>query len=327
MPDPGHGYCTDDVARAAIVDVLQARVLGWRVVGPTLRRSLTFLAAAFVDQTGRFRNFRDDDGNWLEREGSPDAHARALHALALVRATSRPGSAVHIESGRLFERALPAALEFAEPRPWARTILACVVEQSRSEASPQAAVTLAALAQRLSHAFEGTDETWPWPETTVTYENGLLCQALIEAGDCLGDRQLADRGIAALRWLLDGQAADGGYLVLVGNRGWWPRGSRPARYDQQPIDAAALVEACAAAWRSTAEPLWLAEMERCYAWFVGWNSTGIAVADAAHGSCGDGLSAVGVSANQGAESTLAWLTATEVVRVARAAVGAGPDGA
>jgi hypothetical protein len=191
------------------------------------------------------------------------------------------------------------------------------------EASTPASVVLATLAQRLARAFEGTNDSWQWPEEIVTYENALLCQALIEAGDCLADRRLAERGTAALGWLLDGQTADDGYLVLVGNRGWWPRGRQPAHYDQQPIDATALVEACAAAWQATGERRWLAEMERCYAWFGGRNSTGIAVADAARGSCGDGLSAVGVSANQGAESTLAWLTATEVVRAARSAAGTG----
>ena len=30
LPDPGQGYCTDDVARAAIVDVLHGRELGRR---------------------------------------------------------------------------------------------------------------------------------------------------------------------------------------------------------------------------------------------------------------------------------------------------------
>ena len=60
-------------------------------------------------------------------------------------------------------------------------------------------------------------------------------------------------------------------------------------------------------------------MERAYGWFCGANTVGIAVADPEHGACGDGLSAVGVNANEGAESTLAWLTATECVRATRTA--------
>ncbi len=325
VPDPGQGYCTDDVARAAVVDVLQARVLGARAVGPSLRRSLAFLDAAFVEASGRFRNFRDDDGNWLERDGSPDAHARAIHALAMIHSESTPGSTHHRWSRRLFDLALPAATGLGALRPWARVILGCVALQKSGAGSADSADVLADLARRLIRAFEETDQLWPWPEAVVTYENALLCQALIEAGDCLGDRAMARRGASVLRWLLDAQTAAGGYVVLVGNRGWWPRDQEPAHYDQQPIDAAVLVEACAAAWRSTSDPLWLTEMERCYAWFEGRNSTGIPVADRDRGGCGDGLSAVGVNANQGAESTLAWLTATEVVRATRSAPGATRD--
>lgn len=322
MPDPGHGYCTDDIARAAIVDVLQARVIGPEATGRSLQRSLAFLTAAFVDATGRFRNFRDDDGNWLERSGSPDAHARAVDALAIVRSEPTCRPTARSAAGRLLDLALPAAIELVDLRPRARTILACVAVESSSEPSERTAKALDELAQRLLLAFDATDNGWPWPEAVVTYENALLCQALIEGGACLGDKAMVARGVAALRWLLDAQVADGGYVVLVGNRGWWPQGQRPAHYDQQPVDAAALVEACAASWRITEDPAWLAEMERCYAWFAGWNSAGIAVADPERGGCGDGLTAVGVNANQGAESTLAWLASTEIVRATRAAAPA-----
>ena len=319
IPDPGQGYCTDDVARAAIVDILQARVIGSKAIGTSLERSLAFLEAAFVGSTGRFRNFRDDDGNWLEQDGSPDAHARAIHALAVVRSEATCDPATQAAAGQLFERALPAAAGLDALRPWARIILGCVIVEQSDQPSDRGAETLDVLARRLCSAFNASGPEWPWPEAVVTYENALLCQALIEGGACLGDPAMAASGVAALRWLLEAQVAEAGYLVLVGNRGWWPRGGRPAHYDQQPIDAAVLVEACAAAWRITGDPTWVAEMERCYAWFEGWNSAGIAVSDPARGSSGDGLSAVGVNANQGAESTLAWLTATEIVRAARVA--------
>ena len=46
VPDPDHGYCTDDVARALVVDLLQARVVGWEKIAPNARRSLGFLVDA-----------------------------------------------------------------------------------------------------------------------------------------------------------------------------------------------------------------------------------------------------------------------------------------
>ena len=43
-------------------------------------------------------------------------------------------------------------------------------------------------------------------------------------------------------------------------------------------------------------------------WFLGENDLGVAVADPARGAGYDGLTPDGVNTNQGAESTLMWLT-------------------
>jgi hypothetical protein len=44
---------------------------------------------------------------------------------------------------------------------------------------------------------------------------------------------------------------------------------------------------------------------------------GLALADVARGSCHDGLTPNGVNLNEGAESTLMWLTALEQLREIR----------
>jgi hypothetical protein len=46
---------------------------------------------------------------------------------------------------------------------------------------------------------------------------------------------------------------------------------------------------------------------------------GLALADPARGSCHDGLTPQGVNLNEGAESTLMWLTALEHLRGIRSA--------
>ena len=58
-------------------------------------------------------------------------------------------------------------------------------------------------------------------------------------------------------------------------------------------------------------------MERSYAWFLGANDLGLYVADPARGACCDGLEETGVNRNEGAESTLMWLTAAEHIRALR----------
>ena len=56
-----------------------------------------------------------------------------------------------------------------------------------------------------------------------------------------------------------------------------------------------------------------------YGWFLGDNDMSVPVAIPATGGCHDGLTPGGVNLNQGAESTLMWLTALEHMRRLRAA--------
>ena len=100
----------------------------------------------------------------------------------------------------------------------------------------------------------------------------------------------------------------------IGNR-WWPRGGRRSRFDQQPIEATALLLLAA---NPPGDRLgrYLAAMERSYAWFLGANDLGLYVADPARGACCDGLEETGVNRNEGG-STLMWLTAAEHIRAIR----------
>ena len=96
-PDPAHGTCTDDVARALVVDLDHADVLGSTPVKESLRRSLRYLVEAFDPATGRFRNFRAADGTWLDRVGSEDCHGRAMLALAEGESQNTEGRFTNVE--------------------------------------------------------------------------------------------------------------------------------------------------------------------------------------------------------------------------------------
>ena len=126
----------------------------------------------------------------------------------------------------------------------------------------------------------------------------------------LGCRQLA--------WLLARETRDG-HLSVTPHAGAGPE-DPVGRYDQQPIEVAALSDACARALSVTADARWLAGHELCVAWFTGSNDYGSAMFDPATGGGYDGLTAVGPNLNQGAESTIALLTTMQNARrFARAA--------
>ena len=314
-PDPAHGYCVDDVARALQVDLLHGRTLGWAAVTDSAERGLQFLGDAFDPTGGRFRNFRSIDGAWIGGLGSDDSYGRAVLALGDTIATS-PDRQLRDTAAALLSRALPAAHELTSPRAEASVVLGCaaVVE---SVSGHQAGVTLALLATRLHDRFrDRATADWPWPEASVTYENAVLPRALIVAGRVLDSEPMVETGLRSLDWLIDAQTAPDGHLSPVGN-GWWPRGGPISRFDQQPIEATALLLGAQAALLVTGGDRYRTAMESAYGWFLGANDLGLYVADPTRGACCDGLEPDGVNLNEGAESTLMWLMAAEHIRAIR----------
>jgi hypothetical protein len=311
-PDPAHGYCVDDVARALQVDLLHASVLGWPAVAASARRGMRFLEDAFDVASGRFWNFRSIDGEWIGGLGSDDSYGRAILALGET-SVSCPDPELARLATDLMSRALPAAHGLTYPRAEASVILGCAAVLA-SEPGGQPGATLAILAARLLERFRrGASADWPWPELTVTYENALLPRALIVAGRALGSDSIVATGLRSLDWLIDAQTSADGHLSPVGN-GWWPRGGEMSPFDQQPIEATALLLAAEAAHAATGDTRYVATMERCYAWFLGANDVGLCLADPGRGACFDGLTRAGVNTNEGAESTLMWLIAAEHIR-------------
>jgi hypothetical protein len=150
---------------------------------------------------------------------------------------------------------------------------------------------------------------WPWPESRLTYANAALPEALIAAGQHLGDDEALDDGLQLLGWLLDVETRDGHLSVTP--VGGWSRGQARPGFDQQPIEAAALADACARAFRVTGDVRWAQAVERSVGWFLGDNDTGTSLYDPASGGGCDGLHVVGRNENQGAESTLALMSALQ----------------
>ena len=87
----------------------------------------------------------------------------------------------------------------------------------------------------------------------MTYDNSRIPQALIVAGYMLGRQEMTDLGLRVLRWLVDLQRSSNGHVSFVGNDGWFRRGGARAIFDQQPLEAAAMIGACKAAYRASGE--------------------------------------------------------------------------
>lgn len=314
-PDPAHGYCTDDVARALQVDLLHQRELGWDAVAADAWRSVRFLDDAFDRATGQFRNFRRVDGSWIEGVGSEDCQGRAMLALGEAIAGSPDRGMVELSSS-LFSGALPAATGLGALRARSSVLLGCDAVM-RVAPTGQTALAYGLLANRLGTTFRSrAGSAWPWPESRLTYENALPVRALIVAGQYLDSSPMINGGLQVLDWLIVAQTDPTGRFSPIGN-GWWSSGGEKSRFDQQPIEATALLLAAESAYEVTADDRYRSAMERAYAWFLGRNDLGLDVADPTRGAGYDGLTPRGVNTNQGAESTLMWLIACEHIRASR----------
>jgi len=311
VPNRHEGYCTDDNARALIAAVLLEQVGGGRY--PEARelatRYLSFLWHAFNREHGRFRNFMDYQRRWLEQVGSEDAHGRALWALGTVVNRSRhPG--LRGPASILFTQALPTCAELTSPRAWAFSLLG-IHEYLQRYAGDRPAQTMRdKLVERLVELYRrNSSSDWCWFEDCVTYANAKLPHALLVSGDDMEDEQVVQIGLRSLSWLAAVQSLEHGHFVPIGNQGFYRRGQKRARFDQQPIEAQAMVSACLAAYRLTGERHWYQEAHRAFDWFLGRNDCGLPLYDPTTGGCRDGLHSDRVNENQGAESTLAFLIA------------------
>ncbi len=130
------------------------------------------------------------------------------------------------------------------------------------------------------------------------------------AARALADERYVEIGTQALDFLLHATHNEKGSYAPIGNSrmsqgGWYHRkDALPPLFDQQPVDAGALVECCAAAYQVTSEPRFRKAASDAFSWYFGENVHGLWVYDAATGGVYDALTRFGVNRNMGAESVL-----------------------
>ena len=312
VPNYPEGYSTDDNARALIVTTLLEEI---GVHAPAnsadlASRYLAFLWHAFDPTTKRFRNSLTYECIWHESEHSEDSHGRALWGLGTVLGRSK-NAGLRGAAGRMFELAVPAAVEFKSPRACAFALLG-VQEYLDSFPGDRAALSASdALANRLLSSYHAhrTDD-WKWFENSLSYSNARLPQALMRAGVRAGNEEMLSAGLEALDWLVALQRCEvKGHFVPIGSQGFYSKTTEKARFDQQPVEACAVVSACLQAYQATGKGRWRKEAWSAFNWFLGDNDLQIALYDPATGGCRDGLHPDRANENQGAESTLSFLMA------------------
>ena len=266
----------------------------------------TYLAFVLDARTegGAFHNRRGHDGTWLDDAGSDDSQGRAWWALGVA---ARRGRQPWMREASVAAFDVDTDFTSVHLRANAFAVLGAVdllaVEPAHPAANQLLRRWIEPLATRASSRV-------PWLEDRLTYDNARLPEALLAAGGTLGDARLVRTGLRLLTWLV-GVETTVDHFSFVPHGGWTVGDDRPT-FDQQPVEAAAMADACYRAWTMTGDPAWRSRGIRAAQWLVGHNETGSVLYDDATGGTRDGLMRDGVNDNQGAESTLAGLSALQV---------------
>lgn len=311
IADRAHGYCLDDAARALIL--MNDACASGDTSGTVTRLAngyAAFVQHAWNDGAGSFRNFMSFGGHWLEERGSGDSFGRAVWALGV---TAQRGAtpALRRWATALLKRVLPHVEQLEAPRSRALSALGLAALLRVDPGNADAASCLRVFAGDLDERFRAVHTpAWAWFEESLSYDNARLPEALIRSAMALGDAGMVRSGLTALRWLCTLQTAEEGWFRPVGSTGFGARFAKPDKFDQQPLEAAATIDACCAAFDATHDASWIHEARRAYAWYLGVNDLGLAVAIPEEGLCFDGLTPYDVNRNQGAESVLAFQSST-----------------
>jgi glycosyltransferase involved in cell wall biosynthesis len=313
IPNRDTGYCVDDVARLAVVSMALARRDDEQRWTSILYRALAFLHAA--EDEGGMRNFMGYDRRWLDAPHMGDHVGRSIWALGDILATAWIPALIE-PTERLLER-LVAGLSGAVPLRTAAYSVLGLARLDPDRLDPNARQLLERLTGQLADAYRSTSSAdWSWFEDRLSYDNARLPQALISGGRALGRAELTELGLESLRWYGNQCGLQNGLLRLPGHHGRRRGEAAPGAGDEQPLDAAALVEAELTAFAVTHRAEHGVRARRAFEWFLGRNRLHRPLYDFATGGCSDGLGADDLNRNEGAESTLAFHRAALVLEAA-----------
>jgi hypothetical protein len=277
-PDPDSGYTVDDNARALLVTL--------NMEGDE-RRELAGAYIRFLDVAqktdGLWRNWKVN-GGFVPTIDSDDSQGRAF--LSCCAASLCELDEVRQAGRRMAMRALPAVTRLRPPRSAAYALLGiCLNPGLDSQQSGVLAGVARDLCDNLIRLYKASRHPgWQWFEDDLAYCNGIIPHALFAYYSLTQDRRALRVARDTLGWLTDALFARG-YLSIVGNRGWWQRGTEISCYDQQPVDACSMAMAYTWAFRVTGDSQYRPLAELAYNWYWGNNVNHISLYDPATGGC------------------------------------------
>lgn len=306
-PHLSSGYTLDDNARAFTVAAKLYAKTGKKAFLDLAKTYLSYMKYV-QDDDGRFFNLVSKDKNVVRDSWSEEAHGRAMQALGAVIPSQALPYDVKTEAEALFHKAIPVTSEIHAPRALASIIIG-IYNYNKENYSEELVRTIDKFAERILELYrENASESWKWFEKALTYDNSKIPESLLYAYMSTRQQKYLEVAIESLNFLMS-KTFEEGIFVPIGQNGWYKKDGERAYFDQQPIDAASMVHTLALAYKVTRKQEYERGAYAAFQWFLGKNTLKRTVYDEKTGGCYDGLDKDSANLNQGAESTLAYLSA------------------
>lgn len=306
-PNINSGYTLDDNARALII---AAQLYSKSRNKTFLEMARTYLdyIRYVQDDDGKFMNVVSKDKSINKDSWSEEAHGRAIKSLGIVFANQSMPDEFRRDAKNILIKSIPIIDEIFSPRALADMITG-LYNYNKENYSEEIIGAIKIMADRLVDLFEhNADEEWVWFEKELTYSNSKLSEALLYSYICVRDKKYLDIATRTLNFLIS-KTFEKEIFVPIGQNGWYKKGGQRAYFDQQPLDVACMVETLILAHKITRNLGYEQRAIAAFQWFLGKNTLKQLLYDEKTGGCYDGLDEKDMNLNQGAESTLSYLSA------------------
>lgn len=304
-PDKNSGYTVDDNSRALMAALLHNNLFGSRLSHNLAKRYTSFLEHA-QEKNGDFNNIFMKKDKPLNKF-SEDAFGRTIYALGYALSKAKNKKLLH-RSKKLFDKAYKKINQIESLRGKAFIIMGLYYAYKKFPENKYLE-KIKKFSRDLVRSYrENSSEDWEWFEDKMTYDNAKIPESLFMAYKLTGIENYRDAAEKTLHFLSD-ITFEGDELHPIGQNGWFDKNGRRSFFDQQPIDAAAMVHAYLTAYEATYDKHYYEKAVLSFNWFLGKNHLKQVLYDEGTGGCFDGLGKHAINLNQGAESTISYLLA------------------
>lgn len=312
IPDLESGYTLDDNARALIAFCMHYKLTKDKEDLPYILIYLDFIERC-QQPKGNFINYVDKENREHVEQNAEvnleDSNARALWALGTVvsYADILPET-ISKKASKILLNSLKWAETIQSPRSIGFATKGLYLYHTAVPNLYVAAIINKLNAKLLSNYEIHASSDWKWFENYMTYGNGILPESMLFAYLVTNKPIYKKVAMDSLDFLMSKMFVNKNFKV-ISNNGWLHRGSECHEYGEQPIDVAYTIHTLNSFYDAFGTPEYKHKMKTAFNWFLGKNHLNQIMYNPVSGGGYDGLEKENVNLNQGAESTVCYLTA------------------